>query len=137
MGLHNAAKYYYTTGWHEPATTSELIIAKPAWDALPDDVKAIVRVASMDRVMESVSWSEAVNGDALVDLVENEGVIANVLPQAVVEELRTATADTLATEAAKDPLVQKLHDSYMAFKSGHDAWAGISKGPWHSTILRT
>jgi TRAP-type mannitol/chloroaromatic compound transport system substrate-binding protein len=137
LGLHNAAKYYYTTGWHEPATTGELIIARPAWEALPDDLKALVRVASMASVLESVTWSEAVNGAALVDLVENEGVIAGVLPQDVVEELRTATADTLSTEAAKDPLVQKVHDSYMAFKAGHDAWAGISEGPWHSTILGT
>ena len=65
----------------------------------------------MAATLESVTWSEAVNGDALVDLVENHGVKASVLPQAVVDRLREATLDTLETEAAKDPMVKKVHES--------------------------
>jgi TRAP-type mannitol/chloroaromatic compound transport system substrate-binding protein len=90
----------------------------------------------MASVLNSVTWSEAVNGEALTDLVTNEGVTAAVLPEPVVEALREATADTLATRAAADPLTQEVHDSYMAFKANHDRWAGISEGPWLSTILK-
>jgi len=133
-GLHNAAKFYHTTGWHEPATTGELIIAKGSWDALPDDLKEIVKVAAMACVTESVTWSEAVNGEALVDLVENEGVTAQPLPDEVIQRLREATYDILETEAAKDPVVKKVHGSYMAFKAKHDRWASISEGAWHSSI---
>ncbi|MGQ7792159.1 TRAP transporter substrate-binding protein [Faunimonas sp. B44] len=136
LGLQTAAKNYYTTGWHEPATTGELVISKPAWDALPDDLKAIVRSAAMAAVLESVAWSEAVNGEALVDLVENHGVKAAELPAEVVDRLREATADTLATHAAADPLVQKVHDSYMAFKAKHDRWAAVSQKPWFGSILK-
>ena len=136
LGLQNAAKYYHTTGWHEPATTGELVISKPSWDALPDDLKTIVRQACQAATLESVTWSEAVNGDALVDLVENEGVIASELPGQVIERLREATNDTLATEAGKDPLVKKVHDSFMSFKQKHDRWAAISEGPWHGPILK-
>jgi TRAP-type mannitol/chloroaromatic compound transport system substrate-binding protein len=136
LGLHQAAKFYHTTGWHEPATTGELLISKPAWDALPDDLKMIVQQACQAATLESVTWSEAVNGEALEDLIENEGVQASVLPQEVVERLREATADTLSTHAGADPLVQKVHDSYMGFKAKHDRWAGISEGPWHATILQ-
>ena len=32
LGLHKVAKYYYTTGWHEMATASELIVNKAKWD---------------------------------------------------------------------------------------------------------
>jgi TRAP-type mannitol/chloroaromatic compound transport system substrate-binding protein len=136
MGLHQAAKYYHTTGWHEPATTGELLISKGAWDALPDDLKMIVRQACQAATLESVTWSEAVNGEALADLVENEGVQASELPTEVIERLREATRDTLEAEAAKDPLVKKVHDSFMSFKQKHDRWAAISEGPWHSTILK-
>jgi len=135
LGLQNAAKFYHTTGWHEPATTGELAISRPAWDALPEDLKTIVRVAAQATVLESVTWSEAVNGDALTDLVTNEGVTAAVLPRPVVERLREVTMDVPATESAKDPLSKKVHDSYMAFKTKHDRWASISEGPWHGTIL--
>ncbi|WP_051402255.1 TRAP transporter substrate-binding protein [Lutibaculum baratangense] len=135
LGLQNAAKYYHTTGWHEPATTGELLISKSAWDGLPDDLKMIVRVASQATVLESLAWSEAVNGDALVDLVENQGVQASVLPQDVVASLREATADVLETNAAKDEMTKKVHDSYMAFKKKHDAWTAVSERPWVTEIL--
>lgn len=51
------------------------------------------------------------------------------------EALREATLDTLSSEASADPLVRKVHDSYMDFKANHDRWAGISEGPWHRSIL--
>jgi TRAP-type mannitol/chloroaromatic compound transport system substrate-binding protein len=34
LGLYKAAKFYYTRDWHEPATTSELLINKAAWQTL-------------------------------------------------------------------------------------------------------
>src|SRR5687768_11311394 len=45
MGLNKAAKFYHTTGWHETATVSELLINKAAWDKLPKDLQAIVENA--------------------------------------------------------------------------------------------
>ncbi|MBD3897527.1 TRAP transporter substrate-binding protein DctP [Halomonas sp. ML-15] len=135
LGLHNAAKYYHTTGWHEPATTGELLISKSHWDSLPDDMKMMVRSACQAACLESLAWSEAVNGEALTDLVENHGVTAQVLPDPVLEALREATYDTLETEANADPMVRKVHDSYMAFKANHDRWAGVSEGLWLKDIL--
>jgi TRAP-type mannitol/chloroaromatic compound transport system substrate-binding protein len=136
LGLQNAAKFYHTTGWHEPATTGELIISKAAWDSLPADLQLIVRTACMAACLESVTWSEANNGEALTDLIENFGVTAAVLPEPVVDALRTATADVLSERAAADPLTQEVHDSYMAFKANHDRWAGISESPWLRDIIR-
>ena len=135
MGLQNAAKFYHTTGWHEPATTGELLISKQHWDALPDDLKMIVKSACMAACLESVTWSEAVNGEAMTDLVDNHGVTASMLPEPVVNALREATMDTLATEANADPLVRKVHDSYMAFKANHDRWAGASERAWLNDII--
>ena len=43
LGLHKAAKYLYTTGWHESSTVTELIVNKAAWDSLPPDLQEIVR----------------------------------------------------------------------------------------------
>jgi len=35
LGLHKAAKFYHTTGWHEPATVSELLITRPPGRSCP------------------------------------------------------------------------------------------------------
>lgn len=135
MGLHQAAKFYHTSGWHEPATTGELLISKAAWESLPEDLQMIVRQASQAACLESLAWSEAVNGPALTDLVTNHGVTAAPLPAEVIAALREATMDTLETEAAADPMTRKVHDSYFAFKADHDGWAQISEVSWFKDIL--
>jgi TRAP-type mannitol/chloroaromatic compound transport system substrate-binding protein len=130
LGLHKAAKYYYTTGWHEPTNFTELLINKQVWDSLPKDQQMIIQMAAQSSVTDSLSWSEAVNADALTDLVENEGVIAQPLPRAVVERLKEATFDTLETLAASDPQARKVHDSFMAFRKKHASWAALSEKPF-------
>jgi hypothetical protein len=37
-------------------------------------------------------------------------------------------------ERGKDPLVKKVHDSYMGFKKNWDKWAGLSEGVYHAQI---
>ncbi len=132
LGLQNAAKYYYTTGWHEPSNVTELLISRAAWDTLPADLQAIVRTAAMACNLESHTWCEANNASALKDLVENEGVIAQTLPQEVVEELRSATETVLNEAAAEDPQLKKVHDAFMAFKQEHASWAAVSEAPLYS-----
>jgi len=134
MGLHNAAKYYYTTGWHEPQNTGELLINKAAWESLPNDLQAIVKSAAQACVLESHAWSEAVNADALADLVENEGVMAQALPAEIVERMRTLTRELLEAEAAQDEAVRKIHIAFFDFKAKWDRWAGISEGVYQAQV---
>jgi TRAP-type mannitol/chloroaromatic compound transport system substrate-binding protein len=133
LGLHKAAKYYYTTGWHETSTITELIVNRKAWDSLPNDLKEVVRVAAAQAHVVSHTWCEATNAEALDDLVKNHGVIAQPLPAAMVGKLREVTHQVL-TDATKDPLVKKVHDSFMKFKATHDKWAGISEAVYQSQI---
>ena len=90
LGLHRAAKYYYTTGWHETATASELIINKAKWDKLPPDLKAIVENACAACNVISEAWCQKNNAEAMEDLIKNQGVTAQPLPDAIVEALREA-----------------------------------------------
>lgn len=135
MGLHNAASHYYTTGWHEPQNTGELLINAKAWEGLPDDLKAIVRAAAQATTLESYSWSEAVNAEALEDLVTNEGVQQHVLPDDIVSRMREITFDVLEEKAAADPTVKKVHDAFFDFKKKWEGWAGISEGNYYRNIL--
>lgn len=136
LGLHNAAKFYHTSGWHEPATTGELLISRAAWNRLPADLQMMIRTVTQAACLDSIAWSEAVNGPALDDLVANHGVTVAEFPPTVVAALREATLDTLATRAAADPMVRKVHDSYMAFKEKHDKWGDVSEGLWHTTLVK-
>lgn len=134
LGLHKAAKYYYTTGWGEPTNVTELLINKKVWDGLPKDQQAIIMAAAAACVTESHSWCEAVNADAMTDLVQNEGVIAQPLPKDVVARLKEVTADTLETMAAADPTTAKVHKSFMDFRKKHLSWAALSEKPFLNMI---
>ena len=134
LGLHRAAKYYYTTGWHETATASELIINKAAWARLPADLKAIVENACAACNGISEAWCQKNNAEAMEDLIKNQGVIAAPLPDPVVKALREANEKILAEAVARDPVTKKVHDSYMAYKAKYDAWAGYSEAVYHNKI---
>ena len=100
---------------------------KKAFDALPKDIQAIVKcVAAAANIIAHTS-AEALNGEALADLVANHGVKVSELPDDVIAALRVKTKQVLDGMAASDPVTRKVHDSFMAFKKMHDKWANSSE----------
>jgi TRAP-type mannitol/chloroaromatic compound transport system substrate-binding protein len=136
LGLQKVAKYYYTTGWHETATASELTINKAAWNSLPPDLKAIVENACAACNVISEAWCQKNNAEAMEEMIKNEGVNAQPLPDAVVEALRGATDKILAEAVARDAVTKKVHESYMAYMAKYKQWAGYSESVYHDKILR-
>lgn len=134
LGLQNAAKHYYTTGWHEPSTTSEVVINEAAWNKLPKDLQAVVRAAADATNQEGMLFLEAMNGPALAELVKDFGVKTGQLPPDVVKRLREVSRDVLNEHAGKDQMVKRVHDSYFAFKEKHDAWNQISETTFQTTV---
>ncbi len=135
LGLQKAAKYLYTTGWHECATVSELLINKAAWEKLPKDLQAIVENACAACNVIGEAWCQRTNAEAMEDLIKNQGVIARPLPDDVVKALREATNKVLAEAVAKDPVTRKVHDSYMAYLAKYASWAAYSEKVYHEKIL--
>jgi TRAP-type mannitol/chloroaromatic compound transport system substrate-binding protein len=127
LGLHKAAKYYYNTGWHEPSTTTELLMSKKAYDGLPKDLQGIVRHVAASANIVAHTSAEALNGEALEDLVSNHGVNVSQLPDDVISALRGKTKEVLDGLAASDAITRKVHDSFMDFKKKHDKWANSSE----------
>jgi TRAP-type mannitol/chloroaromatic compound transport system substrate-binding protein len=134
LGLQNAAKYYYTTGWHEPATTSEIVVNQGAWSKLPKDLQAIVRAAADATNQEGLLWLDAQNGAALADLVDNFDVKIARLPDDVIKALRESSTAILEDAASKDPMVKKVHESFFNFKKNHDKWNQISETTFQTTV---
>jgi TRAP-type mannitol/chloroaromatic compound transport system substrate-binding protein len=134
LGLHKAAKFYYTTGWHESATVSELLINKAAWGRLPKDLQAIVENAAAACNVISEGWCQKANSDAMEDLIKNQKVIAKPLPDPVIAALRRETEKVLAEGIAKDALTKKVHDSYFAFKAKYDRWQEVSEEAYHLKV---
>jgi TRAP-type mannitol/chloroaromatic compound transport system substrate-binding protein len=74
---------------------------------------------------------------AMEDLIKNQGVTAQPLPDAIVAALRTANEKILAEAVAKDPVTKKVHESYMSYMAKYKQWAGYSEAVYHDKILKT
>lgn len=127
FGLYQAAEYYYYPGWHEPGSTLECLINQDAWNALPDDLKAIVETACQAVNMNMNAEFAARNQQALKTLVDEHGVKLREFPTDVISAMRTASDEMLTELAANDPFSARVHDSYKTYLDGVRTWTGHSE----------
>jgi TRAP-type mannitol/chloroaromatic compound transport system substrate-binding protein len=127
FGFHQAAKYYYYPGWHEPGSMLELLINKNEWDALPKHLQAIIDTASKAVNQDILDEYTARNNSALRELVEVHGVELRKLPDDVIAEFKIIATEILEENAAKDEMVNRVYQSYKQFKDEVSAYHEVSE----------
>lgn len=133
IGLHQAARYYYYPGWQEPAPTLECIINRDAWDSLPEDLQAIVRVACQATTLDMISEFMARNATALAQLQADENVELRKFPDDVLAGLKELTRSVVEELAVDDPLFARVWDSAREFMAISQPWQVISEQAYLST----
>ena len=83
LGLYRVAPFYYYPGFNKPNGTGECIVALKAWDALSDDLKAIVAHACATEANYALAEMERLNAAALAALVKQHNVHARRLSRAI------------------------------------------------------
>jgi len=101
IGLHHVRKFYHMPGIHQPTGIMELQVHRPKWDALPADVKAIVRHAAMAEALHYTLKMLDRNSQDLVTLVSKHGVTVVETPREVFEEILKAW-DKVSERKAKE-----------------------------------
>jgi TRAP-type mannitol/chloroaromatic compound transport system substrate-binding protein len=132
FGLHRVAKYCYYPGWQEPGPTLECMVNKQAFEALPDDLKAIVETCC--RATNDLMLAEytARNQQALEQLVNEHKVDFRPLPPAVLDALRQASLAVMEEIAGRDPFARRVWDSYRAFQAQAVAWHRVSEVAYYA-----
>ena len=127
FGFHQAAKYYYYPGWHEPGPMLELLINMDAWNSLPKHLQAIIETATKAVNQDTLDEYLARNNQALTELVEVHGVELRKLPDDVIEEFRAISNEILSDLAEEDEVIGKVYDSYIEFKNNVTEYHKISE----------
>ena len=127
FGFHQAAKYYYYPGWHEPGPMLELLINIDAWNSLPKHLQVIIETASKAVNQDMLDEYLAKNNQALTELVEVHGVELRRLPDDVIEEFREISNSILDDLAKEDETISKVYRSYLDFKNNVSAYHKISE----------
>ncbi len=126
FGLFRAAKYYYYPGWHEPGTGLECIINQQAWNTLPEDLQAIVRVACQAAVTDTLSDFTYNNGVALKKLLDEHAVDLRRFPDEVLNHLGEISDNLVREMASEDDLMGRIYASFQAYSDIVRPWSAIS-----------
>lgn len=116
FGLHKVAKYYYYPGWQEPGAMLELMINKEKWDALPEDLQAIVKSAAEAENQHIYDEFTARNAEALKQLVDEHGVQLRRLPDEVLEALEKTSQEAVEDLVAGNEQARRIYESYRGFR---------------------
>jgi len=116
FGLHKVAKYYYYPGWQEPGAMLELMINKAKWDALPEDLQAIVKSAAEAENQHIYDEFTARNAEALKQLVDEHGVELRRLPDEVLQALEKTSQEAVEDLVAGNEQARRIYESYRGFR---------------------
>jgi TRAP-type mannitol/chloroaromatic compound transport system substrate-binding protein len=105
----------------------ELLINKDEWDALPKHLQVIIDTASKAVNQDILDEYTARNNRALRELVDVHGVELRKLPDDVIAEFKVIAKDILEENAANDPTVNKVYQSYKKFKEEVSAYHKVSE----------
>ena len=133
FGLHQAARYYYYPGWQEPGPTMECLVNKEAYEGLPADLRAAVRVACQAANLDMTAEYNARNASALLQIRADDSIEILAFPRDVLEGLRTLTREVIDDLVARDTLARKVWDSYRQFLGQSRPWQQVSERAYMDT----
>ena len=136
LGLHNAARYYYYPGWHEPGTTAEFGFNKKAYDSLPADLKSVVDHACQSVQVTGLNEYEFKNTIALQKLKTDFKSKVEILPlsSSTLKELKKLSDQVVKEESEKSPMAKKAYASVNKFESQLSDWRLLSEAAYQTQI---
>ncbi len=121
LGFNRVAPFNYYPGWHQPATSSHMVVNLDAWHSIAEADQKLIETACTAGVLRNLAHSEAVQGAVIAGFPE-AGVEARTLPEEVLRELERVTESVLAEEAAKDADFDAILESQQRFRSDYVHW---------------
>ncbi len=114
VGLHEVSEAFLYPAFHSPVGVDDVFVSQAAWDALPDDLKAIVAVAVAN--WSQYQWEKMVLEDreALVKFLEAGDEHISWSEKDMVD-VRTMAKDSWAVWGDKTPAAKKIYESQIGF----------------------
>jgi TRAP-type mannitol/chloroaromatic compound transport system substrate-binding protein len=126
LGLYRVAPFYYYPGFNKPNGTGECIVSLARWNALSDELKAIVQHACAAEADFALAEMERLNALALASLTAEHNVKLTAFPDDLVDAARKQANDVLSELAARDAITAKIHKSYADFRARTAPWSQVS-----------
>ena len=107
LGFHQIAKFNYFPGWHQQVSCSHFLMNKKAWDALPDQYKAMIEVAGQAQIAYTYAETEAMQFDAMAEMRDKHKVQIKRWSDKDLATFEKAWLDVLQEEFGERPALQE------------------------------
>ena len=126
MGFPDVAKYYFQQSYHMSNNFCEVMFNRKKYDALPDDIKVILKYAAHAASSDGL-WKEMHRmSQDLIELQQSKKVSAFITPRPILDAQLKAWNAVVKKRSAENPLFAKVVDSQKA-------WAKRVMY-WHNTV---
>ena len=127
LGFYDVADYYYFPGWHEAGSLQEFLFNKEMFEALPQDLQAIMRAAATAVSSSMTDQSRAQNSNAFATLVEEHGVDVRQFPDDLLAELYDVSQEVIDEVGQSSEIGQRILTSYRLFEAQIKDYQSISE----------
>lgn len=126
MKFHEAAKYYYYPGMHEPGAMLSIGMNKKWWDGLSKTDQAVIEAAAAEENDTMLAEFNAKNGEALNSLITENGVKLRAFSDDIYDSFGEASEKVFEEVKKHSPLAKEIHESFEAARENTGSWAKIS-----------
>lgn len=127
LGFHRVSKYYYGPAFQEGAPTLELMVNKKAFDALPQDLQQIVKVACATENDVMTAEYHANNIHAFQRMKYEYKVDIRSYPKDLLKAFFLMSEDVAASVAEESPIAKKIYESYATYRKASIGLADVTE----------
>jgi len=129
LGFHRLVKHNYFPGWHQQATTFELLINKDVWNGLTDQQRMILEVICKASVADSFAHGEAIEGAEIKKNATEYGVTNHYWSDEMLAAFKAAWLEVIEEQKAEDAFFAKVWADFSAFDEEYKYWSSIGYLP--------
>ena len=121
--MHQAAKFYYGPGWHEPSTLLDLSIDLKEWEGLDADTQGLMMEMAKAFNVDVFSRFQALNGPALGKLLNEHGVQLKTFPDELLIALGNAAGEVMEERGSIDSQTKAICNHILSFRKNIMDWS--------------
>ena len=125
LGFYKVAKYNYFPGWHQQPTFLDLMINGKVWRAMTDQQRALIKMACMANLTNTLAHTEAIQGAVIRENIEKRGVKNMYWSDEMLAKYKAAWEEVAAEMTAKHPQFKEAYEDLQAFRKDYAYWSAL------------
>jgi len=125
LGFHKVVKYNYFPGWHQQATFLNLMINGKVWRVMTDSQRALIKMACMANLTNTLAHTEAIQGKVIRENAEKRGVHNMYWSDEMLAAFEGAWNEVATELSAKSPQFKEAYEDLQAFRKDYAYWSAL------------